>query len=298
MTEQSLFNLNESLPDFLVVGASRSGTTTLWDCLRQHPDIFMPSTKELHFFSREDNFKKGVKYYQTFFAGAPKGKLKGEVSPTYFHNGKVSDLGPDRNLIFNEHDDAPIRVKRLLPNAKIVITLRNPVDRICSQYARLILKSKETSDSLRLAIVDELEGRRDYKTNKGSYLYNSNYLIHIEKWLSLYPKSQLHIMIFEEWLKNPAVEFKKLFEFLEVTKNFQIPSLKHLNKGKATRFGQLPIKFASKLPTQFNALGLKLFIQSVEPISQVDRDFIFKLTSTSISEMEKILGRELSVWKS
>ena len=102
--------------DFIGVGAQKSGTSWIYACLYEHPEICAP-IKEIHYFSRERNFKKGIEWYKNIFNTCKKGQLKGEFSTTYLYDGKTPD-----------------RIKKEFPNTKIIISLRNPVDRAFSHY--------------------------------------------------------------------------------------------------------------------------------------------------------------------
>jgi hypothetical protein len=102
-------------PDFLVLGTQKGGTTTLHHLLRQHPDVFLPSVKEVHFFSL--HYGKGAAWYGEHFRGAQPQQRCGEITPYYLF-----------------HPEAPGRIHQLLPKARLIILLRDPVERLLSQY--------------------------------------------------------------------------------------------------------------------------------------------------------------------
>ena len=77
--------MENSLPNFLCIGAQKSGTTTLYDILKQHPHIFLPDKKELHFFDIESKYQKGVKYYSSYFQGSNSYLSVGEITPIYIY---------------------------------------------------------------------------------------------------------------------------------------------------------------------------------------------------------------------
>jgi hypothetical protein len=107
-----------SLPNFMCLGAAKSGTTTLYDILRQHPDIYVPSFKEPHFFDIIENFINGLQWYeQTYFRQANR-KIISDFTPSYFFD-----------------DDAPKRIfESLGRDIKFLVIIRNPVDRAYSHY--------------------------------------------------------------------------------------------------------------------------------------------------------------------
>src|SRR3712207_6690007 len=103
------------LPDFVIIGTQRGGTTSLYHYLSKHPEVLPALRKEIHFFDL--NFDRGLDWYLAHFARQDQPGLVGEASPLYMF-----------------HRDVPERVRRVLPNAKFIALLRNPVDRAYSQY--------------------------------------------------------------------------------------------------------------------------------------------------------------------
>ena len=105
-----------NLPDFICIGVQRAGTTWLYECLKEHPEIFVPETKELHFFN--DNYEKGMTFYSDFFNDANSTKqVIGELTPNYYHDFTALE-----------------RISQSLPNVKIIFILREPVARAYSHY--------------------------------------------------------------------------------------------------------------------------------------------------------------------
>ena len=113
------FKRSNVLPNFIGIGALRCGTTQLYKTLLSHPEVYLcPYRKELHFF--DNNFKKGLDWYKKFFpkiSKAEKYKAIGEITPRYIY---------DKNT--------PLLISKVLPNARFILILRNPVDRIFFQY--------------------------------------------------------------------------------------------------------------------------------------------------------------------
>ena len=108
--------MHGQLPDFLGIGVQKGGTTTLQRLLEQHPDLFLPKQKELHYFSL--HYGKGEAWYRQQFAAAAPQQRCGEITPYY---------------VF--HPQAPQRIHALLPQAKLILLLRDPVERALSQFA-------------------------------------------------------------------------------------------------------------------------------------------------------------------
>src|SRR5688572_14326389 len=112
------------LPDFLIVGAMRSGTTSLHKYLQAHPDVFVASGKEVHFFDRR--YGRGLDWYRSRFAGVTTERVVGEATPAYMY---------DENAI--------ARIAHDLPDARLIVVLRNPVDRAYSHYWRNRSRGRE-----------------------------------------------------------------------------------------------------------------------------------------------------------
>lgn len=186
------------LPTFLVIGAMKGGTTSLFEYLRRHPDIFMAATKELHFFTAEHSWSRGWGWYQSQFAGAEEAKAVGESSPSY--SSVPFRVG------------APERVASRIPQVKLVYLLRHPVDRLRSQYQHRVLNSRET----RAPEECVLEAR---------YLGKSWYDLQIAAWLDWFPPEQLLLVRSEDLRDRRADTVGRILSFIGVTTEWDDPVL-------------------------------------------------------------------------
>ena len=198
-----------ALPDFLIIGAQKGGTSSLFHLLTQHPQIHPLDlkVKEVHYFDRERNYKKGELWYRAHFPlrdTINPGELVGEATPGYLFS--------------------PIAAKRIqkdLPNAKLICLLRNPTERAISHYFMSIRHKKD----LRPVMETMLDDKSQYK-QRGLYLEQ------IKRYESCLKKKQLLILSSEEFFANPQKILKQVFEFLGVDENFQCPDLSPRNVGK------------------------------------------------------------------
>lgn len=178
------------LPDFLGIGAMKSGTTWLYENLRCHPDAFLPDRKELYYFSHA--FYNGrLKHYASHFEmGA--GKIKGEITPGYA-------IIPVERIRF---------IRKLLPDVKLIFVARNPINRSWSEaYMNLVVKSGKTiSDITDDQIID-------YVTTGDCYR-RSNYLQILKSWHSVFPANQVFLGTLDEIKQNPVDFLSRLFLFL------------------------------------------------------------------------------------
>lgn len=180
-----------TLPDFLGIGAQKAGTSWLYANLRRHPQIFLPEQKELHFWDRR--YHRSLHYYAAKFRGG-RGLVKGEITPAY------SILPPER-IAF---------IRRLLPELRLVLLLRNPVERAWSNAVMALVK--RGGRPLETLTDDDFirQFRRANSINKGSY---SRIL---ERWLLFYPREQLLVGYFEELRQEPENLLMRIFDFLGV----------------------------------------------------------------------------------
>ena len=195
-----------SLPNFIIFGTRKAGTTSLYHYLWQHPEIYMSTLKGSRFFlydpaepERGKNLPiRTLEAYAKLFAGADKKRAKaiGEASPTYINSSMAAR-----------------RIKATLPNVRLIASLRNPVDRTYSRY-QVEMRYRRDADRIPLS-VDNIPRWAD----AGLYF---KYLKH---YFDIFDPSQIKIIIFEEWKTDPLAMLKDVYRFLEVDENF-VPNLK------------------------------------------------------------------------
>lgn len=196
------------LPDFLGLGVQKGGTTSLHRMLAQHPGVFLPPVKEVHYFSL--HFAEGEAWYRAQFSPASPAQRCGEITPYYLF-----------------HPEVPKRVHALLPQACLIVLLRDPVDRALSQYfhsRRLGLESLPLEEALdaepqRLqaaaAVLQAADGRhRSHQEH--SYLSRSRYELQLPAWENLYPAAQLWVLRSEDLFDHPAEIWARVLEFLQL----------------------------------------------------------------------------------
>lgn len=200
--------MDGSLPDFLGLGAQKGGTTTLQRLLEEHPGAFLPHAKELHFFSL--HYALGEDWYRQHFAVAGTGKRIGEITPYYMF-----------------HPAVPGRIHALLPRARLVVLLRDPVERALSQYfhsRRLGLELLELEDALeaepkRLAGAEVLLSAADGRHRshqEHSYLSRSRYEEQLLRFEKHFDAEQLLVLRSEDLFEHPVEVWSRLLDFLEL----------------------------------------------------------------------------------
>lgn len=186
---------NKVLPNFLVIGVEKGGTTWLHAQLKKHPDIFMPPTKEVHFFNKfnsnfiaHDYFKQGLDWYQEFFKEYNGQKAIGEVTPMY-----ICDA------------EAPARIKQTLPEVKLIAMLRNPVNRAYSHY--WMAKQKNHTQLSFEEVIEQKEPR---------FIERGLYYQQLKTYYELFDRQQIMVLFFDEVFKNPEYWLSEVCRFLGV----------------------------------------------------------------------------------
>jgi hypothetical protein len=196
------------LPRFLCLGVQKGGTTTLQVLLEQHPGVFLPAGKEVHYFSL--NYGEGEAWYREQFAPANPDQLCGEITPYY---------------VF--HPEAQARIQFLLPQARLIVLLRDPVERTLSQYfhsRRLGLEPLDLEPALaaeeeRLAGAEEVLASNDGRHRshqEHSYQARSCYGEQLQRLEALFPANQLLVLRSEDLFTQPEPLWQRLLAFLEL----------------------------------------------------------------------------------
>ena len=194
------------LPDFLIIGAQKAGTTALYAYLRWHPQITGPSFKEVSFFDR--HYARGERWYRAHLPVRRTG-LVGEASPSYLF-----------------HPLAPERVARMLPRARLIALLRNPVDRAFSHYQHEVALGREQlSFEDALAREDErMEGEVERMLREPAYFSHAwwnytytargRYAEQLERWFEAFPREQLLVLLTDELAADTAAAYRRVLDFL------------------------------------------------------------------------------------
>jgi hypothetical protein len=185
-------------PNFIVIGAMKAGTTSIWAFLRQHPAVFMPEIKEIDYFSA--SWDKGWTWYQSNFASVgPNVTAIGEASTTY-----------SRHPWFPE---TASRLARSLPSAQLIYCLRDPLKRIQSMYVHCVHMGHERrsfEDAMQYLSVDV-----------NDYVAMSAYHYQLQKYLRYFPLNQVYFVILEKLQRNPALVLKNLCHYIHIDNTYE-----------------------------------------------------------------------------
>jgi len=187
------------LPHFIIVGAMKSGTSTLAHYLRQHPQIYMPE-EEIHFFDARSKYanrwQRGVQWYKNQFDDASRTDLVGEKTPTYSYLPSV-----------------PQRMHQVVPDVKLLWILRNPVDRAYSNYWHAVCAGDEWLS------FEEAIRREDERVKQDvwkGYVLRSQYIEQIERFLNHFERDAMHFCLLENFKEDPGSVLGEVCTFLGV----------------------------------------------------------------------------------
>lgn len=202
--------MTNNLPNFICVGAQKSGTTTLHDILNQHPEICLPKDKETKFFQRDDRFNKGLEYYKSHFKINFKQKIIGEVDPEYMYFKYI-----------------PKRIFETLgADIKLIFLLRNPIDRAFSHYLMSKKRGYEDNSFLKAILMEkerifEDDSQTDFSLSNClnfSYIDRGYYSRQIKEYLKYFKKENMLFILFEEDLiSNRVKTINKILSFLNIS---------------------------------------------------------------------------------
>jgi LPS sulfotransferase NodH len=278
-------HLHLKLPSFIVVGPPRTGTSWLHEVLSEHTDLPDP-TKETRFFDL--HFDRGLGWYLDHFSSAREGCLRGEVAPTYFRSAAARD-----------------RIAQTIPGVKLVFIFRHPVQRLVSLY-----RLKRAYGRLSWNLDEALE--RDPELVESS-LYATN----LREWQSKFPREQLSINLYEDLSSNPQAFVDRLADFLGLSR-FQLQESQLKQVYSTAKMTEPRNFFATRVATVVadwckarrldhvvagvkNSHLIKLFLGGGEPFPDIPLETLKKIRTQmlcEIEELEEILGRDLSHWKS
>lgn len=295
-----------TMPNFLIIGAMKAGTTALYSYLEQHPEVYMSPVKEPNFFSfegerldfRAPQDQEGINRtsvtdiedYRALFRGA-RGKVAiGEASHWYLY-----------------HPRAPERIKRHIPHAKLIAILRNPVDRAYSQFLHFVRDGQEPLTDFAQALREEESRVRDHWAF-GRYASRGFYYPQIRRYYDLFDRGQIKVYLYEDLRTDALALLQDVFRFLEVDPAF-VPALSvepnvsgiprnrilhtMLTRSRRTKDvlrRHLParmLRYANEIKNR-NLIKPQLSPELRHQLTEMYREDILKL--------ENLVGRDLSGW--
>ncbi len=290
------------LPNFLILGAPRASTTTLYDVARQHPEIFMSPNKEPLFFAveglnrpflgpRDQQGVRALREYETLFDAARGQRILGEGSTSY--------LASER---------APECARLHVPEAKLVAVLRNPSERAFSHYSLHRSQGREW-----LSFEDALDAEQGRAALGWSpawrYREAGRYGEHLERWLAAFPAERLKVFLYDDLKADYAGTVRELWEFLGVSPGFE-PEISRWSASGTPRSRRLhaflwrqdhPVKRALRplLPRRLRQRALHALVErNVQPVEMrpETRRELLESYRHDIERAGELIGRDLTGW--
>lgn len=308
----------ENRPNFFIVGAPKCGTTSLYETLRQHPDVFMPYRKEQfwkykepYFFCDELIAWPGLRIqdeatYLSLFQEAEDIKRRGEATTLYLYSQK-----------------APQRIKNFSPDAKIIILLRQPVDMMISWHHDCLRWGHENVSDFVKALALENERKIGKQLPKGSgypkcLLYRdiATFSPQIERFFNVFGRSQVGVWLLDDVNETPQKTLNEITDFLEIDPMLA-PTIRVHNKRRSLTqadqvknhmkaFVRYNVPWMTRLKPYVPSGIKKVFFKGLKSMNgkiikeEMDLDLIARLDQSFMLEIERLeglLGRDLSRWK-
>lgn len=291
---------SERWPDFVILGAAKSGTTTLYRYLAAHPDVCMATVKEPRFFAfagtspdpadpiLKDSVVTERAYLDLFSAATPEQKL-GEASPIYLAEPRACDAMAAR-----------------IPDARLVVILRDPAERAFSHFLMSQRQGYEPESSFIKALSEPVLTLGQWRRVR-PYLPYSRYGEGLERYLARFPREQLLVLMTDELHHDQDATLRRLTDFIGVTPmDWHTPE--RANVGYAVRSTRIPrllnapgIRSLKGLIPRSLRQGLKQALRRANTterrMSPAERAAAIRYLEDDIRKMERLLGRDLSKWR-
>jgi len=271
---------NGRLPHFVIIGAVKGATTWIHNQLQDNPAIYLPAP-EPHFFSQEH--AQGLDHYRRFFDGARPDQILGEKSADYL-----------------AHPDAPARLAAALPEARLVVQLRNPVDRAYSDYKMLFRRGTVTKGP-----EHYLDGRPN---DQPRFLEDGLYAQHLRRWLAHFDAEQIKILLFEDVKAAPEASVAIVSDHIGAPRHYSKQVGSDPRNDSSERFLPLPVRTAlAPLKEAVRPLRGKAMFERVRgvfarqiaypPLPAALRQRMVDYYARDIADLEELIGRDLSHWR-
>ncbi len=291
--------------DFFIVGAPKCGTTAMYEYLAQHPEIFVPSRKEIQFFGTDlyaPRFPRDPKYYESLFLGATTERRIGEASVWYLYSKRAAR-----------------EIREYNPAASIIIMLRNPVDMIHALHSERLYIGTEDIENFQDAVDAEDDRKLGLRLPADPYpieglFYHEvgKYTDQVQRFIDVFGWERSKVIIYDDFRADPAEAYRQTCKFLNVDQSF-IPAIRVVNPNKKIRskglrnFLNSPSPLLTKIgkplttrPLRHAVLNkLRRLNTNYVPREALSAELKSRLQAHFASDVERLselLGRDLTVW--
>ncbi len=273
-------------PDFIGISPGRTGTAWMHNCLIEHPQLCMPF-KIINYFNHDSNFERGDEWYEKHFRTCSPGKLSGEMS-LYLH----SETSAQR--IYDYH-----------PTVKLLIFLRNPVDRAFASY----------ENELASGAISATTRFEDAVEQRSQYLERGVYHEGLKRYFELFPREQICIRIYEEGVRDPERYVREIFEFLKVDPAFEPSMLREWVSAGGVPRASAVTNAMNDVAEQMRRMGLQNLMWLIKrtglvkvvhkanrksaprPVTDEKRAELRALFDDDIRATEELLQMDLAGWR-
>jgi sulfotransferase family protein len=291
------------LPNLLILGAAKSGTSSLYMYMDQHPDVFMSGFKEPHFFiwdGRDYDVKgpgvdrvgrrviRDLDSYLKLFSGATRERIRGEASTGYLHTVGAAE-----------------RIRTYVPHAKLIAILRNPVDRAYSAFLHAQREGLEPLADFEQALQEEPHRVAEGWIGLTLYTTVGMYAEQLDRYLAVFPCEQLKVYLFDELIGEPVRVAQDAFRYLGVDDTFRPDVSAQANRGSAVRSVRLRsiVRWVrrSSLVRRLPSGPARAFLRAINerpmtPLSPKVRRRLARVFEPDVTRLSHMLGRDLAPW--
>lgn len=308
--------MTRTLPNFIIVGTAKAGTTSVYRYLQQHPQIYMSPKKEPHYFAFPETDTPlhfsgphdprhwremtvlTLTDYENLFAPASDEIALGETSTLYMY-----------------YKDSFKNMHQLIPDAKLIAILRDPADRAFSAYTHRRRDGREPCDNLEDAIAQEAERIAEGWAASAFYVSVGKYSEQLEEIYQYFSPEQVRVLIYDDFLQNPQMFMREIFEFLGVDPTVKIDMREWANsrgtiKNPVLRQLDIFFRFNSKYIEGIKRIIPEFFLKPLqgiyhetlnramvkESLSAAQRAWLIDIFREDIEKTSKIIDRDLSHW--
>jgi hypothetical protein len=275
--------MRRTRPNFILPGAGKSGTNSLRSYLNEHPQVYFCRAKEPNFFAHA--YDQGEDWYENLFRGAGAAAATGEASTHYFW-----------------YPESPSRMHAYNPDMRLVFSLRDPVRRAYSDY------------TAKLSRAGEELSFREVLDSDTTLLAHSRYHTNLKRYLEVFPKEQIHVIVFDDFIADRNAVLAGICEFLGVDASYNFSSIdRRENRSQMPIFAPLQrfrMRFAANNHDGAQKFYAKAAIRRgidianhvvetrvIPPIPQDDQAYVASLLADEIDGLEELIQRDLSHWK-
>ena len=258
--------------DFFGIGAARCGTTWLHECLREHPGIYLPKKKEQHFFDNDASYSRGIDAYESNFADHDSGLVQGEITPRY--------------LLY---ENALRRIKQHYPDAKIIIILREPVDRAFSQYKYFRFNKKKEDKKDFLAALES-----DFHED---YIGKSLYYPQLTRVYRIFDPQQVLVIFTSDISENPSGLIRQVYGFLGVSTDYSPAYIDRKINSSQDGYFDPPVfwaRFNKLLSYRTRSVGGRIYTRSLVNNRALNYLLTSRLVNYAVNRINRVLDRCLT----